>query len=61
MLYHLPDLEEALTIFLDEDPILLGDVNVDIGQLRHHCDRQIADLFASFGMVNILAHFRQHL
>ena len=58
---HLPDLEEALYRFPDSNPILLGDLNADIGRLLHHHDRQIADFLATFGLVDILAHFWQRL
>ena len=31
-LEHLPDLEESLKIFRDQDPILLGELSTDIGK-----------------------------
>ena len=34
-LEHLPDLEEVLTRFKDQDPVVLGDLNNDIGQSQN--------------------------
>ena len=56
-IYHLPDLEEALNRFPDRDPIILGEINADIGLLRNSRDQQVADLLASFRMVDLLSHF----
>ena len=51
---HLPYLEKDLNRFPDGDPIHLGDLNVDIGRLRHHRDRKIDDFLASFELVDIM-------
>ena len=63
-LENLPDLEEALTCFRYQDPIVLGDLNDDIGQAQNPCSQavssqQIADLLMEFGMMELLHHLRQ--
>ena len=42
-------------------PIVLGDLNMDIGRLRNPQDQQVADFLVSFGLVNLLGHFCQPL
>ena len=58
---HLPDLEEALKRFPKRDPVILGDLNADIGRLRNPRDQQVADFLASLGLVDLLGHLCQHL
>ena len=48
---HLSELEEALNLFQGRDPVLLGDLNVDIGRLRNPRDQNVTDFLASFGLV----------
>ena len=57
---HLSDLEEVLNCFQIREPFILGDLNADIGCLRNPRDQKVADLLASFGMVDLLAHFQNH-
>ena len=54
---HLPDLVKSLNRFPGREPVVLGDFNVDLGRLRNLQDQQVADLLASFGLVDLLAHF----
>ena len=56
-LEHLPDLEEALQRF--RDPILLGDLNVDLDKARILRIQQVADLLTEYGPVYLVHHFRQ--
>ena len=58
---HLPYLEESLNCFLVRDPVVLGDLNTNIGQLRNPRDQQVSVFLASFGLVDLLGHFRQRL
>ena len=61
MLNHLPYIEESLNCLPDRDTILLGNLNVYIGQIFHHCERQIDNFLASLGLVDMLAHLWQRL
>ena len=56
---HLPNLKEALTLFRDQDPILLGYLNANIGQYQNLGSHKAEDLMTGFGMVDLLHHFRQ--
>ena len=58
MLNHITDLEEDLIFFLVRYPILLGDINADIGRLCYHRDLQI---LVSFRLLGFMAHLRQRL
>ena len=58
---NLPDSEEAMYQFLDRDPVLLGNLNTYIRCLRKLWDQQVAHFLVSFGMVDLLNHFRQCL
>ena len=58
---HLPDLEEELNRFPGKEPVLLGDLNTDIGRLRNPWGQQVKDYLASLGMVDLLDNFRQRL
>ena len=53
-LEHLPDLEESLTRFRDQYPIVLGNLNSDIGEAHNHYIHKVADLLMEFGMVDLL-------
>ena len=44
MLEHLPDLEEALQPF--SDPIVLGDLNMDLEEMRILWSQRVSDLLA---------------
>ena len=57
-LEHLPELEEAMTRFRDQDPIVLGYLNTDIGQSHNHISQQVVDLMIEFEMADLLHHFR---
>ena len=54
---HLPDLEDVLNHLLGREPVILGDLNGDIGLLRKPRDQQVSDFLASFGLVDLLCHF----
>ena len=58
---HLPYLEESLNCFLVRDPVVLGDLNTNIGHLRNPRDQQVSVFLAYFGLVDLLGHFRQRL
>ena len=60
-LNNLPDLEESLNCFPGRDPVVLGDINVDIGLLINPQDQQVTYFLASFGLVDRLAHFQKRL
>ena len=60
-LYHLIDLEEVLNRFLGSNTFVLGGLNTDIGVSRYTWDQQVAELLESFGLVDLLQHFRQRL
>ena len=49
-LEHLPDLEEALTLFLYQDPILVGDISANIGQSQNPRNQQVVDLLIARGL-----------
>ena len=53
-LEHLPDFEEALTHFQDQDPILLGDINANIDQSQNPHSQQISDLLMEFRIMDLL-------
>ena len=56
---HLPNLEEDLIRFWDQDPIVLGYLNADIRQAQNPRSHQVDDLLMEFGLVDILHHFRK--
>ena len=56
-LENLPDLEEALARFRGQYPIVLGDLNSDIGKSHNPCSQKDADTLMEFGLQN----FRQRL
>ena len=58
-LEHLPDLEEALTQFLVQDLILLGNLNSISDQAQNLRSQQVADLLIDFGLVDLLHRFWQ--
>ena len=60
-LFQLPYLEDVLNRFPDSDPILLGDLNADIGQLFHNRNQHISDFLSLFGLVDMMSYFRQRL
>ena len=39
----------------------MEDINADIVRLQNTRNQQVADLLASFGLVNLLGHFKQSL
>ena len=58
---HLPDLEEALNRFLGRNYILMGDLNAGTSRLQNPWSQEVSDFLDSFGLANLLVHFRQHL
>ena len=54
-MYHLSELEEDLTRFRDQDPIVLGDLNANI-QDHNTRSQHVADLLMEIGMVHLLHH-----
>ena len=58
-LEHLPDLEEDLARFRDQYPIVIGDLNTDIGQ--NPCSQQVTGLLMELVLVDIIRHFFQLL
>jgi hypothetical protein len=65
---HIPpaDLEtiehitRAMERFPGRDPLLLGDLNVDLGSFLDPREVETAAAVASFGLEDLLPHFRQH-
>ena len=56
-LEHLPELEEALIRFRYQDPIVLGDLSANIGQVQNLHSHQVAELLIEFGLMDLLHHF----
>ena len=56
-LYHMLDMEEALNCLLGRDHVVLGGINADIVRLMNPQYQHVADFLASFGPVDLLAHF----
>ena len=54
---HLPDLEEALQRF--RDPIVLGDMNMDLDKARSLRIQQGEGLLAEYGLIYLVHHFHQ--
>jgi hypothetical protein len=55
----LPHLTTALDRFPNEAPILLGDLNVDLLNLRPHRNQQVAEVITTYGLDDMLNHFQQ--
>ena len=51
-LEYLPDLEEALKRF--KDPIVLGDLNVDLCKVRSPRNQRVEDLLAEYGLIYLV-------
>ena len=45
----------------DQDSIVLGDINPNIGQIQNSLSQQVADLLMDFGLMDLLRHFCQCL
>ena len=60
-LNHPPDLEEATERFWGQDPIVLGDLNVDLDEARNPRSHLVADLLMEFYLIKLMRHFRKHL
>ena len=58
-LYHLPDLEEALAHFREQDTIVLGKLIAKIGQNQNPRRQQFAGLMMVFGIIDLLLHFHK--
>ena len=59
ILEHLPELEESLTRFRYQDPIVLGYISTNIVQSQNSLGHQVADLLMEFGLMGLLHHFWQ--
>ena len=60
-LYHLLDLEENFYLFIGRYPIVLGNLNAEIGRLRNPHNQHVSDFMASFVLVDLMGHFYQRL
>ena len=49
---HLPDLEEALQRF--RDPIVLGDLNVDLAESRISQRQSVSEFLAEYGLIDLV-------
>ena len=58
MLEHLPDVKEALQRFKGRDPIVLGDLNVDLDGARISRSQCMADLLTEYGIIDLVQQFR---
>ena len=58
---HVPGMEEELKRFLDGEPVVLEELNADIGLLSNPRDQHVSDFLASFGSVDLLGNFQQRL
>jgi exonuclease III len=58
-LNSLPELIAALDRFAGRDPILLGDLNVNLEDSTSTRNRDVATVLASYGLLDMLPHFRQ--
>ena len=58
-LEHLPDLEEVLQRF--RGPIVLGGYNVDLDEVKSSRRQRVSDLFAEYGVIDLVRHLQQHL
>ena len=58
---HILDIDEALNHFQGRDPIVMGDLNADIGCIRNPRNQQVAYFLASFVLSNLLSYLRQRL
>ena len=56
-LEHLSDLEEALQRF--REPIVLGDLYVDLKETRSLLIQHVSNLLAKYGLIDLVRHFRQ--
>ena len=56
-LEHLPYLEEALKCF--REPIVLGDLYVDLKETRSLLIQHVSNLLAKYGLIDLVRHFRQ--
>ena len=59
ILYHLLDLEEALTCFCDQNSIVLGYLSANIGQAQNPRSQKVYDLLMDLGMMHLLLHFQK--
>ena len=58
-LENLLDLEEAMTWFEYQDPIVLWDLNADTVQAQNPRIQQVTNMLMKFGLVDLLHQFRQ--
>ena len=56
LLYHLPELEEALRRLQVLDPIVLGDLNFDPDSVRSPRSHLMADLLTEFDLIDLVQH-----
>ena len=60
-LNHLPDLEEVIKLLPGSYPIVMEDLNAEIGRLQNPRNQQVAYFLEPFVLVDIIDHFRQRL
>ena len=51
-LEHLPELEEALQRF--KDPIVFGDLNMDLDKARTSRSQSVSDLLVEYGLIDLV-------
>ena len=57
MLAHIPDLEEALERFRGQNPILMGDLSVDLDEAQNPRSQFIANLLMEFYLIDLMHNF----
>ena len=53
---HLPGLEEALQCFKGLEPIVFGDLNMDLDNVHSLRIQSVADLLTDFGLIDLVRH-----
>ena len=56
---HVPGMEEELKRLLDGEPVVLEELNADIGLLSNPRDQHVSDFLASFGSVDLLGNSQE--
>ena len=59
MLEHIPYLEEALQRCKVLDPIVLGDLYVELDDARSSRSQNMAEILIEFGIIDLVWYFRQ--
>ena len=55
---HLPDIEDSMKRF--KDPIVLGELNMDLDRARSLRSQRVMDLLVEYGLIYLVRHFQQH-